>query len=145
MLQVEPRGWQKQGPHTGPLFAGHSSKGLTTVLQTGWTILILEISQPGRQWKAGKFLDMQHKLQLWWQNRPEGEAYLSGSQESVEAAAWQLEAQNRLLSWIHKAASSSCNTIHLAALACESRNDLRRTSEQALAWPMNGSCSMHNI
>jgi len=35
------------------------------VLQTGWTILILEISQPGRQWKAGKFLDMQHKLQLW--------------------------------------------------------------------------------
>jgi len=29
---------------------------------------------------------------------------MNGSQESVEAAAWQLEAQNKLLSWIHKAA-----------------------------------------
>ncbi len=49
MLQVEPRGGS---PHTGPLFAGHSSKGLTAVVQTGWAILELETSRQGRQWKA---------------------------------------------------------------------------------------------
>jgi len=44
------------------LFATHSSKGLATVKQTGWTVLIPEIGRTERQ--AAKFLDMQDKLHI---------------------------------------------------------------------------------
>jgi len=80
-------------------------------------------------------LKMQQKLQIWWQSRPECEAYLNESRESIEAAAWQLQAQNRLLSWAHKAALAT-----LFILQHEPVNpewDLRRMREQALAWPVN--------
>ena len=69
------------------------------MVETGWAVLELDIDQQGKateSWKCHRFL----KLQSRGQNRPEFKcaAYLNESGESIEAAAWQLQAQKRLLS-----------------------------------------------
>ncbi len=73
--------------------------------------------------KACKPLDMQHKLHVKQQSRPEAEAYLgvSLSQEikTVEAAAWQL--QNKQLSWVCKTALTSPLVLQQTACKCKQK------------------------